>query len=141
MRAKDINVEWDIVTGVLNMLYTANVKDIKNIEKKIKIYYLLIDKGNDEVVPDKMDLDSYKKGLITYLGFRLNYLFKIMKPKANEWMKKVSLEAVSEDVVLVDEESNPEHSYRKLLAEMMDNMFTGNLNFKYKGELVMVKQQ
>jgi hypothetical protein len=50
-------------------------------------------------------------------------------------MKHVSREAVSEDVVLVSEEEDVEHCYRILLAEMMINMFSGQMKVRYMGEL------
>ena len=58
-----------------------------------------------------------------------------MRPEAEEWMKRVSGETVSEDVVLVSEEEDVEHCYRILLAEMMVNMFSGQMNLRYMGEL------
>ena len=117
------------------MLYTAEVSDLKEINRKMKIYHLLPNYGNDEVLPDKSDLEHYKNGIITWEGFKLNYSQILMRAEAMEWMERVSVEAVSEDVVLVDDENDPEHSYRKLLAERMKNMFLGRLNLKYVGEL------
>ena len=118
------------------MLFSANVSDITEIKRKIKIYYLVRDHGNDEVIPDQSDIDYYKNGKITWNGLKLNYSEKLMRAEAMEWMQRVSLEAVSEDVVLVDEENNAKYSYRKLLAELIKNMFTGNLDFDYMGEII-----
>ena len=120
---------------MLQVLYTAKVTDLKRIKRKMKIYYLIPNYGNDEIIPDKSDIDHYKNGIITWEGFKLNYSQTIMRAEAMEWMECVAVEAVSEDVVLVDEENDPEHSYRKLLAERMKNMFIGRLNLKYMGEL------
>ena len=92
--------------------------------------------GNDEVIPDKSDIDYYKNGIITWNGFKLNYSEKLMRAEAIEWMQRVSFEAVSEDVVLVDEENDEEYSYRKLLAVRIKNMFIGRLNFDYMGEII-----
>jgi len=117
------------------VLFTASVSDLKEIERKIKIYYIIRNHGNEEVVPDQEDLDYYKSGVLTWEGFKLNYLAKIYKPEASEWMKNVSAEAVSEDIVLVDEEIDESHSCRKILAELMKNMYTGQFNFKYVGEI------
>ena len=118
------------------MLYTARVSDLKNIDREMKIYHLLPNYGNDEVLPDKFDVDHYKNGIITWEGFKLNYSQILMRAEAMDWMERVSLEAVSEDVVLVDEENDAEYSYRKLLADRMKNMFVGRLNFKYVGEII-----
>ena len=117
------------------MLYTAKVSDLKNIKRKMKVYYLKPNHGNDEVIPDKSDIDNYKNGIITWEGFKLNYSQVLMRAEAMEWMQRVSLEAVSEDVLLVDEENDAEYSYRILLADRMKNMFIGRLNLKYRGEL------
>lgn len=118
------------------MLFSANVSDITEIKRKIKIYYIVKNHGNDEVIPDQSDIDHYKNGIITWDGFKLNYSEKLMRAEAMEWMQRVSFEAVSEDVVLVDEENDVEYSYRKLLAELIKNMFTGNLDFDYMGEII-----
>ena len=117
------------------MLYTTKVSDLEKIKRKMKVYYLIPDHGNDEVIPDESDIDYYQKGIITWEGFKLNYSQILMRAEAMEWMQRVSLEAVSEDVVLVDEENDAEYSYRKLLADRMKNMFVGRLNLKYVGEL------
>lgn len=117
------------------MLYTAEVSDLEKIKRKMKVYYLIPNHGNDEVTPDMSDIGYYKNGIITWAGFKLNYSQILMRAEAMEWMQRVSLEAVSEDVVLVDEENDVEYSYRKLLADRMRSMFTGRLNLKYGGEL------
>lgn len=87
------------------------------------------------MVPDQLDLDSYKTGVITWEGLKINYLAKLYRPVAAEWMKRVSVEAVSEDVVLVDEEKEVENSLRRLLAELMVNMYVGHIRLHYMGEL------
>jgi uncharacterized protein (DUF488 family) len=118
------------------VLYTAKVADLEKIRRKMKVYYLIPNHGNDEVIPDESDMDYYKNGIITWEGFKLNYSQILMRAEAMEWMQRVSLVAVSEDVVLVDEENDLEYSYRKLLADRMKSMFTGRLNLKYLGELI-----
>ena len=118
------------------MLYTGKISDLKKTNRKMKIYYLISNHGNDEVIPEMSDIDYYKNGIITWEGFKLNYSQILMRAEAMEWMERVSLEAVSEDVVLVDEENDAEYSYRKLLADRMKNMFVGRINFKYVGELI-----
>lgn len=101
----------------------------------MKTYHLLPNHGNDEVLPDKSDIENYRKGIITWEGFKLNYSQVLMRAEAMEWMQRVSFEAVSEDVALVDDENDAEHSYRQLLADRMKNMFIGRMNLKYVGEL------
>lgn len=117
------------------MLYTVKFSDLGKIKRKMKVYYIMPNHGNDEVIPDKFDIDYYMNGIITWEGFKLNYSQVLMRAKAMEWMQRVSLEAVSEYVVLVDKENDAEYSYRKLLADRMRNMFTGRLNLKYGGEV------
>ena len=117
------------------MLYTALISVLSKIDKKMKCYYIMRDRGNDVVSPDWLDLDQYRSGGLTWQGFRVNYMAKIMRPEADVWMKRVSLEAVKGDVVLVSDEEDVEHSYRVLLAEMMKNMFSGQMNLRYMGEL------
>ena len=118
-----------------NMLYTSHFSIVEKIRRQLKPYHVMKNHGNDVVVPDQSDLEQYRNGVLTWQGFKLSYLAKLMKPEAEEWMKRVSGEAVSEDVVLVSEEENVEHCYRKLLVDMMINMFSGQMNVRYMGEL------
>jgi len=117
------------------MLYTSSLSIRKKIKRKMKSYYVMKNRGNDVVLPDQLDLEQYRNGVMTWEGFKLNYLAKLMKPEAEEWMRRVSVEAVNEDVVLVSDEEDVEHCYRILLAEMMMNMFSGQMNLRYMGEL------
>jgi len=116
------------------MLYTSSLSVIKKSRRKLKPYYVMRNYGNDVVVPDQQDLDQYRNRALTWKGFKVNYLAKLMRAEAEEWMKRVSGEAVSEDVVLVSEE-DVERCYRILLAEMMISMFSGQMNVRYMGEL------
>lgn len=117
------------------MLYTTCLSALKKIKRKIKSYYVMRNRGNDVVAPDQLDLDQYRGGVLTWEGFKVNYQAKLMQPEAVEWMRRVSVEAVSEDVVLVGEEKDAEHCHRTLLAAMMMNMFSGQMNLRYMGEL------
>ena len=117
------------------MLFTSSISTLKKSKGKLKPYYVMKNHGNDVVVPDQLDLEQYRKGVLTWQGFKVNYLTKLMRTEAEEWIKRVSGEAVSEDVVLVSEEKEVEHSFRIMLAEMMVNMFSGQMNVRYMGEL------
>ena len=117
------------------MLYTTSLSNLEKITRKLKPYYVMKNRGNDAVVPDQSDLEQCRNGVLTWQGFRVNYLAKLMRPEAEEWMRRVSGEAVSEDVVLVSEEEDVEHCYRIQLAEMMISMFSGQMNVRYMGEL------
>jgi len=117
------------------MLYTASVSVLEKVRREMKLYYVMEGHGNDVVTPDQSDLDQYREGILTWKGFRVNYLGKLMRPEAEEWMKRVSAEAIGEDVVLVSDEEDVTHCYRVLLADMMINMFSGQMKLRYMGEL------
>jgi uncharacterized protein YeaO (DUF488 family) len=120
-----------------NMLYTAAVPAVKQTKGEMKLYYVTENHGNDVVVPDPRSLEQYRTGVVTWAGFKVTYLAKLMRPEAEEWMRRVSTEAETKDVVLVSDEEDGEHCYRRLLAEMMLNMFSGQMNLRYKGELTV----
>jgi len=117
------------------MLYTTSLSNLEKIKRKLKPYYIMKNRGNDVVLPDQSDLEQHRNGVLTWQGFRVNYLAKLMRAEAEEWMRRVSGEAVSEDVILVSEEENVEHCYRIQLAEMMISMFSGQMKIRYMGEL------
>jgi hypothetical protein len=117
------------------MLYTCSASAVKKVEKNMKCYYILRGRGNDEVVPDKHDVDLYEKGALTAKGFALNYQTKLRGQEAYEWMERVSAEAVHEDIVLVGDENAGERTYLTILTEIMTSMFGGKMNFRYLGEL------
>jgi len=121
--------------GTRKVLYTACVSVLEKAKRRMKPYYVMKNHGNDVVMPDQVDLDQYRNGVMTWGGFRVNYLAKLMRLEAEEWMRRVSAEAVSGEVVLVSDEEDVEHCYRILLAEMMMNMFSGQMNLRYMGEL------
>ena len=126
---------WIVSVERKKMLYTTDVSILNEVKRKIKSYYVMASHGNDSVVPDKSDLEQYRNGALTWEGFKVSYLAKLMKPEAEEWMKHVSAEAVSQSVVLVSDEDGDEHLYRILLAEMIMNMFSGHMKLRYAGEL------
>jgi len=119
------------------MLYTAYVSVLAKVKRKVKSYYVIRNHGNDVVVPDQHDLDSYRNGVLTWKGFKLNYSAKLMREDAEEWMRCVSVESIKDDVVLVSDEESGERCYRILLAERIKNLFSGRLNLKYFGELTV----
>lgn len=116
------------------MLYTASVSVANKVKGKMRLYYLIAGHGNDAVVPDNSDLERYKRGELTLKGFILNYRAKLLRPEAENWMRNVAKKAVHEDVVLVCEEEMGD-SCCKLLAELMLNMYCGQMNLRYMGEL------
>ena len=120
---------WDRV------LYSASVSTAKKKGKGMKSYCIMIGHGNDEVAPDQFDLDLYESGDLTWLGLVTNYEAKLRMQEANRWMERVSSEAVNEDVLLFDSTKDPRRSLRVVLAKIMANIFGGQMNFQYNGEL------
>jgi hypothetical protein len=117
------------------VLYTANFVSINKRKTKMKIYQLKENQGNDAVTPEQKDFRRCEAKTLTIKGMKINYLTKLMSKEAEEWMRTISEEAITHDVILVDEETNAEDSFRKLLAEMMVSMFSTNPKFRYAGEL------
>lgn len=117
------------------MLYTAFVSVVRKVKGKMRLCYLIAGRGNDAVTPDRSDFERYKRGELTWKGFVLNYRAKLLRPEADEWMRRVASEATSEDVVLVSKEEGGEFCCRILLAELMLNMYSGQMNLRYMGEL------
>ena len=116
------------------MLYTSSLLVFKKSTQNVKPYYVMKNEGNDVVVPEQSELEQYRTGVLTWQGLKVNFWERLMKPEAEEWMKRVSMEAAGSDVVLVSDEED-EHCYRVLLAERMVNMFSGHMNLSYAGEL------
>jgi hypothetical protein len=117
------------------MLYTCSTNVPKKTLEKMKQYYIIHGYGNDEVVPEKSDLNLYKKGIITAKGFAINYEVKLRSQEAYDWMERVSREASHEDVVLIGEQEGTEKGYLAMLVQMMVSMFAGKIKFQYLGEL------
>ena len=88
------------------MLYTSSLSVFKKSKKKLKPYYIMKNRGNDVVLPDQSDFEQFRNGVLTWQGFKVNYLAKLMRSEAEDWMRRVSNNAVSENVVLVSEENN-----------------------------------
>lgn len=123
------------IQTLINMLYSCSASVAQKTAGKMKHYFIVRGHRNDQVVPDKRDLDLYVNGAMTAKGFALNYEVKLRSPEAYEWMARVSAEASHEDVVLVGGEEEADKICRTILAEMMASMFGGNMNFRYVGEL------
>ena len=71
------------------MLYTSNLSVFKKSKRKLKPYYVMKNRGNDVVTPDQSDLEQYRNGVLTWQGFKVNYLAKLMRPEAEEaYMKR-----------------------------------------------------
>jgi hypothetical protein len=100
----------------------------------IKRYFIIPGYGNDPVLPDPTDLNDFQRGAISWQGFQVNYLSKLMRPEATEWMTRILSDDPAKEIVLVDEEPDVTHAPRALLAELMMNMFSGRVNMHYNRE-------
>ena len=117
------------------MLYTASLSVARKLGEEMKRYYVMRGYGNDEIAPDQSDLDSYRRGEMTWQGLVINYQVKLRQAEAGDWMRRVSAEAATNDIILVDPEEDVKRSFRREVAEMMASMFGGQIRFRYMGEL------
>jgi len=100
--------------------------------KSVLIYYVMLNRGNDEVAPYIETVQAVKKGKLDWNGYEAIYLRKIDAPNAREWMRKRAEESQQgHNVILVCFEKSPEHCHRRLLAETIARQFGA----EYKGEL------
>jgi uncharacterized protein YeaO (DUF488 family) len=120
------------------MLYTGFNSNTSTYGTK-SIYYIAPNQGNDDVAPDPQDLHDFQHGNITWKGFYLNYLATLMRSQAHAWMEQIAHKAVHQDVILVDDEQQYANSPRKILAELILNMFSGHMPLQYGGELPSTK--
>lgn len=117
------------------MLFTCSLSNYKKTDEKKKAYFLMANAGNDVVTPDKTDLQQMQQGIMKFQGLKINYLTKLMSGEAEKWMKNVAEESIQENIILVSDEEKYEQSYRKMLAEMIINLFSGHMKINYLGEL------
>lgn len=108
------------------------LKIFPNSLTSVFIYYVMANRGNDEVAPYIETVQAAKKGQISWDGYVAIYLRTIDTPNGREWMKKRAKESQQgHHVILVCFEKNPENCHRRLLAEEIAKQFNAN----YKGEL------
>ena len=124
---KDI-IEWE------KQIYTCSRRDLERMPNTIKRYFIIPGHNNAPVLPDPTDLNNFQRGMISWQGFQVTYLSKLMRPEATEWMKRILYDDSVKEIVLVDEEPNAAHAPRVLLAELMMNMFSGQVKMRYTRE-------
>jgi len=107
------------------------------------IYYVMRNRGNNEVAPSKQLLTDAKSGLIGWATYQKRYLTQISpytkefldawkhENPAIEWMEKRAGEAEIGNILLVCYEKDATHCHRRLLAEEIVRRF----GVEYKGEL------
>jgi uncharacterized protein YeaO (DUF488 family) len=98
------------------------------------IYYVMRDRGNNEVAPDELILAMVKRKDISWESYCRHYEDKLAMPRAQEWMQKRAEESKQgHNVILVCFEKSPQQCHRRLLAEAISKQFGAD----YKGELTL----
>ena len=97
----------------------------------MKFYYVMQNRGNNQVAPSKELLEQWLRDKKLFEGFgtwetqgkhacwpqyKKRYLKLLESEQAIEWMKKVAEESQTGDVVLVCYEKKYTHCHRRLLA-------------------------
>jgi len=100
----------------------------------VVFYYVMRNRGHNEVAPPEQLLRSYKQHEITWKEYEAEYLASLderVNPWAIGWMQKRAEEAKTMHVILVCFEKNPDKCHRRLLAETIAEQ----CNAEYKGDL------
>ena len=116
---------------------------LSHLKKNFAIYYVMRNRGNNEVAPSKQLLTDAKSGLISWATYKKRYLAQISpyakefldswkhENPAIEWMERRAQESKIGDILLVCYEKDSAHCHRRLLAEEIVRCF----NVEYRGEL------
>lgn len=117
--------------------------------KQPKIYYVMRNRGNNEIAPPKELLEwwlsqkklweSYRGGdhwdargkLIDWPTYKRRYLKHLETEEATEWMRRIAKLSKEHAIILVCYEKDFQHCHRTLLAKRIQ--FLHNVN--YEGEL------
>lgn len=100
--------------------------------ESVLIYYVMLNRGNNEVAPLRTLLYAYKKEGLSWDGYCEGYNELLKGSGALEWMRKRAEESrAGYHIILVCLEKNPEHCHRRLLADAIATQFGA----EYKGEL------
>jgi len=96
------------------------------------VYYVMRDRGNNEVAPAKTILKMAKEAKLDWEEYEWHYRnFRLMTDEAAVWMRKRAEEARIGNILLVCFEKDHTHCHRRLLAEEISRRF----GVEYKGEL------
>jgi uncharacterized protein YeaO (DUF488 family) len=119
-----------IYTTYLGYLRKYNMVILSNKYSELKTYYVMRNRGNNEVAPmDPVLIKATKeKDWTLYEGLYQSWL---LTPKAKRWMEKRAQEAKIGNILLVCYEKDATHCHRRLLAEEIAKRF----DVEYKGEL------
>jgi uncharacterized protein YeaO (DUF488 family) len=108
------------------------LKIFPNSLKSTLIYYVMRNRGNNEVAPDELPLIMFKYNELSWESFCRHYEDKLATEKAKAWMqKRVEESRQGHNVILVCYEKDPEQCHRRLLAEYI----AAHFDVEYKGEL------
>jgi uncharacterized protein YeaO (DUF488 family) len=101
-------------------------------------YYVMRNRGNNEVAPSKQLLEHYKNRLVhltaieAWPTYAEHYMHEILtRHNAIDWMEKRAGEAKIGNILLVCYEKDSAHCHRRLLAEETAR----RSGVEYKGEL------
>jgi len=102
------------------------------------VYFVMRNRGNNEVAPSKQLLEHYKNRPVhltvieAWPTYAQHYMDEILsRPSAIDWMEKRAGEAKIGNILLVCYEKDSAHCHRRLLAEEIARRF----GVEYKGEL------
>lgn len=99
--------------------------------------FVMLNRGNNEVAPNKELLEMYKSGQASWNAYTLAYEMLLNSDDAYDWMFQAVADAKTLHVVLICFEKSPEHCHRRLLAEKIKAIFP---EVDYKGELPTIFQ-
>ena len=120
---------WTTYLGFLN-----KHKDTAEKLGSCFVYYVMRNRGNNEVAPSEPLLLQIKAGDIDWETYEKEYLVSLdrnIKPFAEEWMKKRAEEAKIGNILLVCFEKSSRRCHRRLLAEEISRRYGA----EYKGEV------
>jgi len=121
--------------------YLANLREgFPDVEKMLqnrglkepKVYYVMRNRGNNEVAPTEEMLGLHKKG--NWPVYQQQYRERIKSVGAKNWIDRVAEEALWQDVVLVCFEKDHNRCHRTLLAI---EIIRKHPEVNYVGELLL----
>jgi uncharacterized protein YeaO (DUF488 family) len=101
--------------------------------------YVMRNRGNNEVAPSQVLLETVKSGQIDWDEYEKRYLTEITDPSyysgADNWIKDIVAEMKGGmHVILICFEKDATHCHRRLLAEEIKRQWP---EIDYKGELTL----
>jgi uncharacterized protein YeaO (DUF488 family) len=98
-------------------LFTTYLAAIEYFKAERQVYFVMRNRGNNQVAPERELLDDYKNGKITWEQYAKRYTeFIQTNPDAIAWIDRVAENALLGDVLLVCFEKDQNRCHRSLLA-------------------------